>query len=1590
MQDWGRKALKCLKRDRDNAARFWRQYFFSRTKRIAIALIVLTLSIIHTHDASAKTDELSVAFCVDCVPFHYQDEAGKPAGLIIDYWYAWSEKTGIKVKFVAAPWDETLKMAGSGVVDAHAGLFFNEARDKFLDYGAALRKTDTHVFFHSGLTPTTNLRELSAYRIGVIKGDYVEGFLKDRVPSGFIVGYPDYNAIIEAVKSGELKAFAADTPTGLFHLKKAGLLAEFAYISDGPLYRNDWFVASKEGNSAIIKMINDGIALITEKQKTEIGRRWIGNTRDAAKDDSLIVAIDRSYPPFTFMNAQGQPAGFFVDLWRAWSEKSGRKVRFRPSNWSEALESLRAGEADFHSGLSYSDKRAEWIDFSKQFYQTASRIYHRNEDAVPADLGAFGNRTLAVWKGTFQEFEVRRLFPKTKLKAYPTSKAMVDALLRGDVDAMIQEDLVMEAMLNNLGLQGRIVARPERLLISTIHAGVAKGKNDVLKNLNASMALIADSDIEKIEARWITNPDYRFYGKGMVDAEVGLTRQERAWLNAHPLIQLGSDRAWAPYEYLDKDGVLRGLSAAFLARIENILGVRFQPPKSYPWKETMVRAKSGKIDLLSILVSTPERKKHFNFTKPFMVWPNVIAMRTDATAISGLEDLAGKRVGVVDGYAIQSTLKRNNPNLVLVPQTTLTDALKALSEGRIDAFVDSPVTIKYFKDRLKLKNIAVIAQTSHNLEISIGVRKDWPELVQVLDKALEKITPAERRALAKSVGLSIDVAFTELKAKEKDVLSSDERAALISVILILVIFLLVFVWLIRTQRRPFFQSLRGKSIVFIVGVFVLVGGSTLWALSFVGDRIAVQLGNFIAERHVLWHKEKVLGAVQRELALSKQMSESELLMRWATQENNPVTAADARDELQRYHDNFKARTFFVGLKKSGHFFYSDEKVIEVPLKVIDTLSPTDVDDAWFFATLIDKAPYNLNVDHNVQLGVTNLWVNYAMRKNGETHGVVGTGIHLTEFIEAFIQSNTQGVNAIMIDGAGSYRAHTDKSKIAQNKVAVKGKEKSAIEGIWNSLSTDEERKLLRRQMDNLKAGKSEAETFFLNIDGVRSLVAISYLQPLDWYTLAVFEPDQMVGIEEMGTLAGVLGISLLITVFVFVFGQNLLIIRPLRQLMLGTSKVSKGDYDVQLAVTQHDEVGDLTQTFNDMASTIADYTRTLEVRVEDRTRELRDSEQRAKAILNTAFQLQGLLKSDGTLIEVNAAALSMIGASNEDVKGLPFWDCPWWTHSSDLQVTLRDAIKQAAEGETIQFLATHTTNDGSENYIDFRITPVMNENGEVILLVPEGHDITELKQAEQKLTDAFDIISGSIDYASRIQRSVLPDNSLFESLLSDHFVLWEPRDVVGGDIYWCRMWGDGMLIVLGDCTGHGVSGAFMTLIATGALDNALSDVPYGHVGELMQRIHQQMQITLGQHGEGSESDDGMELGMCYLGSERDELTFVGARFELYMIEDNRISTIRGAKSGIGYHGISHTQEFEEHQIVNLENKTFLMTSDGLIDQVGGEKGRMYGKKRFRELLQGIQNQSMAEQKDIIYQALIDYQGDENRRDDVSVIGFKVE
>ncbi len=154
-------------------------------------------------------------------------------------------------------------------------------------------------------------------------------------------------------------------------------------------------------------------------------------------------------------------------------------------------------------------------------------------------------------------------------------------------------------------------------------------------------------------------------------------------------------------------------------------------------------------------------------------------------------------------------------------------------------------------------------------------------------------------------------------------------------------------------------------------------------------------------------------------------------------------------------------------------------------------------------------------------------------------------------------------------------------------------------------------------------------------------------------------------------------------------------------------------------------------------------------------------------------------------------------------------------------------------------------------------------------------------------------------------------------------------------------------------------------------------------------MHKSIQYSLGQNQEDGDSDDGLELGVCRISEESSELIYAGARFSLFKVQGENYEEIKGDKSGVGYRGIPIDRAFTNHIIKPSGNDCFMMMSDGITDQIGGEKRRGLGKKRFLKLFASIQKYPLHEQKDLVLNAFAEHQGNETRRDDVSVIGFKI-
>jgi PAS domain S-box-containing protein len=266
-------------------------------------------------------------------------------------------------------------------------------------------------------------------------------------------------------------------------------------------------------------------------------------------------------------------------------------------------------------------------------------------------------------------------------------------------------------------------------------------------------------------------------------------------------------------------------------------------------------------------------------------------------------------------------------------------------------------------------------------------------------------------------------------------------------------------------------------------------------------------------------------------------------------------------------------------------------------------------------------------------------------------------------------------------------------------------------------------------------------------------------------------------------------------------------------------------------------------------------------------------------------------------------------------------------------------------------------------------------------------DLTEVKESEQRAAAANQLILQSLRYASRIQAAVLPARRDLEEIASDHFLIWEPRDIVGGDFFWFQPIESGYAVMVGDCTGHGVPGAFMTLIAWGLLDRMLRSAANDNPSQVLAGLHRGVQSLLGQNEEQGETDDGLEAGICFINPKERRMTFSGARFSLWRSNRDGVIEIKGDRKGVGYRRYPLETTFTDITLPFGEEDRFYLTTDGLIDQIGGPRGRSFGKRRFQELLMQYRGTSMREQEESLRRALAKYQGQQLRRDDLTVLGF---
>lgn len=324
--------------------------------------------------------------------------------------------------------------------------------------------------------------------------------------------------------------------------------------------------------------------------------------------------------------------------------------------------------------------------------------------------------------------------------------------------------------------------------------------------------------------------------------------------------------------------------------------------------------------------------------------------------------------------------------------------------------------------------------------------------------------------------------------------------------------------------------------------------------------------------------------------------------------------------------------------------------------------------------------------------------------------------------------------------------------------------------------------------------------------------------------------------------------------------------------------------------------------------------------------------------------------------------------------------------------------------------------DGSTYWVEVGIEAVYDSNDECIGYRSIGHVITAKKELEElkntlefkvqnRTKELLDIrqevealhkkTQDSIEYASIIQHAIIPSNDLFRKYFSEYLTIWHPKDVVGGDIYlFNELRGeDESLLMVIDCTGHGVSGAFVTMLVKAIERQIVAKIKNSdevvNPAQILSVFNKSIKHLLKQDSGLGITNVGFDGTIFYYNKKEKMVRFACANSLVFYIEESKLKTVKGDRCSIGYRNSDADFEFTLHEMRVKEGMSFYLTTDGYLDQNGGEKGFPFGRKRFCDLIEANIEECMADHQEIFLYEMQGYQGKYERNDDVTIIGVKI-
>lgn len=485
-----------------------------------------------------------------------------------------------------------------------------------------------------------------------------------------------------------------------------------------------------------IALSNENMILLSDEEK-----QWL------FEHPTLSIANDSDWAPYDFTQ-NGKAMGYSVDLFHLIGKKLGVNFKFVQANtWSQLLENFKNGKIDILHASARTPQREQYTLFGKPYIFTQTVLVHQKgaKNFQTLEEAIKQHSKVAVAKGYWTSEAIKAAFPSLHVEEFESTLAALKAVSTGQTSLFLGTEKPIRYLANLHQIQN-IELSPTSFFSNSdyekLYFGVQKNNPILHSILEKTFVSLPNDEILSLQQKW--------FGDVLVNdtaIKVGLNEDEISFLKEHPTLKLGVETFYPPYDFVDNDGAYKGLSHDILNAIfKDTKNINFDKISQNDWKLNIAKLKNKELDLV-LSVTSKVHSDDILMSIPYMSVPYMIFGTKNSTFVESLADLPNKKVGYVDKAIDISYLQATYPDVHFTNYFSVKELFKALNDGSLEYFLSNIPSINNTLKQQTLSDIKLVGKTEETFRLSFAIRKDWPELLGIINKGLKGMSEAEKNKI---------------------------------------------------------------------------------------------------------------------------------------------------------------------------------------------------------------------------------------------------------------------------------------------------------------------------------------------------------------------------------------------------------------------------------------------------------------------------------------------------------------------------------------------------------------------------------------------------------------------------------------------------------------------------------------------------------------------------------------------------------------------------------------------------------------------------------------------------------------------------